>query len=765
MATTTRAALQTAHPAPAATPAGAGSERTGTRTPGTKTAAALIRWRRMRVVTVRGHAAAAAAVGSRSRSVPVLLRLLLLLGQCATGTGSPAGAAPPGQAPAQTPRTAPLAYGFQGEFFETASRPLAIAAIREAGFGWAKQQVRWEDYEIQAAECASLGADCLEEVLGGRLKYFRRGPVGFLDALVGELNGSGLRVLLSVVRSPAFYAAPGGHAPADPGHLRDFLFFLAGRYRGRVQAIEPWNEQNLSWEWGGARLWPNAPAAPPQGAVEFVALQRAAYEGIKRADPSITVVLPALTPTGLGECWLDPQARPHAFCVEQVQIAIDDGLYLDFMYQVGGGEIRNFYDVLGVHPSGYNNPPDDWLDTATVAGTSFKGHGSFYVRRYEQLREVQRKHGDTKPMWFTEVGWSVAPRPAPGYEYARDNTEEARGAYVARLLEQVHAEAPYVTNIFLWNLNFRALVPETDEKHGFGVLNADWSRTPAYACAADFVRSGNRITRAECRRTSAAGAAVPTHTQVPVATETPTALPPTPVPSSTATPTALPTATPTPTAAATTTPAEIATPSPSSIATVPASVTATHTPTPAPSAAPAASVTPAHLPAAPPPATQEPERTAVLTAGERRAAALPARVQETTGAPSSSVLAAGVPAPAPSNQAQREHTVVKGDTLFSIARRNGATVDALVAANGLGSRDAVLAIGRTLVVPSATVPPTGSPSATPRTVTRGEHTVVKGDTLFSIARRANTSVDALLAANRLGAPDALLHVGRRLVLP
>ncbi len=103
--------------------------------------------------------------------------------------------------------------------------------------------------------------------------------------------------------------------------------------------------------------------------------------------------------------------------------------------------------------------------------------------------------------------------------------------------------------------------------------------------------------------------------------------------------------------------------------------------------------------------------------------------------------------------------------MFSIARRNGATVDALVAANGLGSRDAVLAIGRTLVVPSATVPPTGAPSATPRTVTRGEHTVVKGDTLFSIARRANTSVDALLAANRLGAPDALLHVGRRLVLP
>ena len=56
-----------------------------------------------------------------------------------------------------------------------------------------------------------------------------------------------------------------------------------------------------------------------------------------------------------------------------------------------------------------------------------------------------------------------------------------------------------MTGIFLWNLNFRTVVPETDEKFGFGLLNPDLSPTPGYACAADFVRSGNRITRAECR--------------------------------------------------------------------------------------------------------------------------------------------------------------------------------------------------------------------------------------------------------------------------
>jgi hypothetical protein len=233
--------------------------------------------------------------------------------------------------------------------------------------------------------------------------------------------------------------------------------------------------------------------------VDFVALQRAAYQGIKAGDSSIIVVLPAPTPTGLGECWLNPEARSQGFCLDAVKTAIDDRLYLDFVYQVNNGEIKNYYDVLGVHPSGYNNPPDDFVDKQSPgAGSGFKGHGSFYIKRYQQLREVQLKYGDTKPMWFTEVGWSVTRFPVSGYEYGIDNTEAQRGAYVARLLEQVEREAPYVANVILWNLNFRSLVPEADEKFGFGLVDPDGSPTPGYVCAADFVRSGNRITRPEC---------------------------------------------------------------------------------------------------------------------------------------------------------------------------------------------------------------------------------------------------------------------------
>jgi LysM repeat protein len=45
------------------------------------------------------------------------------------------------------------------------------------------------------------------------------------------------------------------------------------------------------------------------------------------------------------------------------------------------------------------------------------------------------------------------------------------------------------------------------------------------------------------------------------------------------------------------------------------------------------------------------------------------------------------------------HTVQRGDTLYSIAQRNGTTVDALVAANKLGGSAAVLSIGQQLTIP------------------------------------------------------------------
>jgi len=99
----------------------------------------------------------------------------------------------------------------------------------------------------------------------------------------------------------------------------------------------------------------------------------------------------------------------------------------------------------------------------------------------------------------------------------------------------------------------------------------------------------------------------------------------------------------------------------------------------------------------------------VLPATARPATATAAPTAAPTTAPAVSPVraaASAVPAasatPSTTTAVQpeaRTHTVEKGDTLFSIARRNGTTVGALVAANGLPGPDAVLSVGRRLVVP------------------------------------------------------------------
>lgn len=96
-----------------------------------------------------------------------------------------------------------------------------------------------------------------------------------------------------------------------------------------------------------------------------------------------------------------------------------------------------------------------------------------------------------------------------------------------------------------------------------------------------------------------------------------------------------------------------------------------------------------------------------------------------------------------------------GDTLYSIATRYNTTVDALVRANRLPNANFIFA-GQRLVI--------GSSSPTPRPATNGVYVVRAGDTLFSIAVRNGMTVNALMLANGIANPS-LIYTGQRLNLP
>jgi membrane-bound lytic murein transglycosylase D len=106
---------------------------------------------------------------------------------------------------------------------------------------------------------------------------------------------------------------------------------------------------------------------------------------------------------------------------------------------------------------------------------------------------------------------------------------------------------------------------------------------------------------------------------------------------------------------------------------------------------------------------------------------------------------------------RRPHVLVvrRGDTLFSIARRNGMDVNTLAALNGMQPGDALRA-GQKVQVTSAG----GSPSHS-RSHRHVVYTVRSGDTVAGIAQLFQCSVPQLLAWNGLSA-QTHIHAGQKL---
>ncbi len=115
---------------------------------------------------------------------------------------------------------------------------------------------------------------------------------------------------------------------------------------------------------------------------------------------------------------------------------------------------------------------------------------------------------------------------------------------------------------------------------------------------------------------------------------------------------------------------------------------------------------------------------------------------------------AGVPYTPPEGSGNNFYTVVKGDSLWSIARKFGVTVQALRDANNLTSD--TLTVGQLLRIPTSG----GTDNGTGGNVT---YTVQRGDSLWSIASRYGISVNDLRQANNLTSDT--LSVGQVLIIP
>ncbi len=324
-------------------------------------------------------------------------------------------------------------YGFNVDPFGTDVDAL-IREIKDAGFHWVKFQAPWEGLEPSKGQYNWAG----------------------LDSVVDKFHKVGLKVLVSITKAPQ-WARPAnadlnlGGPPKNPKDFGDFMKAFAAHYKGRVQAVEAWNEPNLKTEWGGERI----------DAARYKTLLCSAYRGVKASDPAMVVVSAGLTPTGVNDGYN----------------AVDDVVYLRQLYRAGA---RGCFDGLGAHPSGYNNPPDVRFGYRNPKEPGFKNHPSFFFKEtILRYRNVMIRYGDVHTkIWVTEFGWASSPHPKPGYEYAAQVTPEEQARYLVKALQEMRAWT-FIGPAFVWNLNYNQTKPDSEQAQ-FSV----WGR-PAYAALKD----------------------------------------------------------------------------------------------------------------------------------------------------------------------------------------------------------------------------------------------------------------------------------------
>lgn len=104
------------------------------------------------------------------------------------------------------------------------------------------------------------------------------------------------------------------------------------------------------------------------------------------------------------------------------------------------------------------------------------------------------------------------------------------------------------------------------------------------------------------------------------------------------------------------------------------------------------------------------------------------------------------------------YTVVKNDTLWGLSKKYGVSVSDLKKANGVSGY--LIYVGQKLQIPTksnkATKTAKTSTSTSTVDTTSTTHTVVKGDTLWSLAKKYGVSVSTLMKANNLSSSTILI---------
>jgi polysaccharide biosynthesis protein PslG len=373
-----------------------------------------------------------------ARSLTILALVAVLTGSLPVGAsaqGVPTNpTAPPAPPPPMQVVTPNPDYGASVFLLgnpATTDRDLQL--LKAAGLNWAKLTVPWRSVEASCKNCIDWDD---------------------LDRVVASATAAGVKLMVRVDHQPDWSRVTKveNGPPDNFDDYADFVSVMAKRYRagslkGTIDAIQVWNEPNLSREWGGELI-------SKDQAAQYMYMLKETYTLVKAEDPTKIVVSAGLSPTGTN----DGTAMP-------------DDVYLGWMYEFG---LAQYSDVVGVHAPGYGSAPE-----AMLSSDPRFPHESFYFRRVEQLREIMSLNGDgAKPFWVLEFGWTTD-QVNPQYSWYAVSPEQ-QADYLVKAFQYARASwAPQVGVMFVWNVADPNWTPDF-EQYWWAITSPDGTPRPAY---------------------------------------------------------------------------------------------------------------------------------------------------------------------------------------------------------------------------------------------------------------------------------------------
>lgn len=317
------------------------------------------------------------------------------------------------------------------------ARRRSLEMIREAGFGWIRQQFPWSSIE-----------PVTKGVFLDRVLFVNTWDV--YDSIVDLAEQNHLRIIARLDTSPP-WARPGNDwmntPPANLDDYGDFVEMVARRYKGRIKYYQIWNEPNLDIEWGRQPVDPEA----------YVRLLRVGYERVKRVDPESYVLAASLAPT-----------------IERSAHALSDLEYLQRMYDAGAAA---YFDIMSVQAYGLRSGPDD--RRVDIDDVNFS--------RPMLIREIMVRNGDAhKPIWASEVGWNSQPDSVTAEPVFGRVSEELQARYTVRALERARTEWPWMGVMNIWFFR-RPHQTEWDQPFFyFRMVDPDFTPRPVWWAVRDY---------------------------------------------------------------------------------------------------------------------------------------------------------------------------------------------------------------------------------------------------------------------------------------